>query len=298
METNNRNMKGRYSSNLKFIIAVVLIFISCHNAFSQKEKNYTDSSRPATVLFGTSAMSFSISPYLANKAKTQFLSGNYPLKTLYMPGFEAGINYHVHLNKNYSIIFGLHGGAAARNFKLFISKTDFNPNLNFDVNEDGQLTGEYDFYASMPVWVEKRWFKTNNSFWSVAVGINVRFYPIRYQRDLLLLSYQNVNQDQIEVLEINALIGNNLRPWLNYNLGGGYAFLLRNNNYLQAELVANLSGKKVVNGSYSINVSGKPQSSGKYSANLSYVGLSFSYIFTGANKRLRKLYEEKIKPEY
>jgi hypothetical protein len=61
---------------------------------------------------------------------------------------------------------------------------------------------------------------------------------------------------------------------------------------LRINLLANFSATKVVNFNYSIDVTGKPESTGIYSAKLSYVGLSISYIFTGANRRLLKLYEE------
>jgi hypothetical protein len=107
--------------------------------------------------------------------------------------------------------------------------------------------------------------------------------------------YPDVNGNNVDVLEITNSIGNNLHPWINYNIGGGYSFLLRSNNFLQLNLLANFSNKKMVNGVYQINVTGKPQSTGAYSANLSYVGLSLSYIFTGANKRIRKIYESKMK---
>ncbi|MEO8853224.1 MAG: hypothetical protein ABI359_05570, partial [Ginsengibacter sp.] len=157
---------------------------------------------------------------------------------------------------------------------------DFTPNLGFNVNEDGQLSSEWDFYMSVPIGLEKRWFTKNGSFWNAVAGVNVRYYPIRYYGDILGVNYPDINGDNVGVLEIIDSIGNNLRPWLNYNIGGGHSFLLRNNNYLQCNLLANFSNKKMVDGAYTINVSGKPPSTGTYSANLSYIGLSFSYIFT------------------
>ncbi|MEP6949406.1 MAG: hypothetical protein ABI863_09035 [Ginsengibacter sp.] len=288
-------MEIRIGLKMSVIIALVLIASYPTSSFSQTAHNYNYDSMPRMVHLGRSSLSFSISPYIVNKARAQPIAGNYHLKTIYANGFEAGLDYHINLSECYSISVGMHGGAAARNYKLFISKNDFNPNLNFDVNENGQLTSEYDFYACMPIWLEKRWFTKSSSFWNVVTGLNVRYYPIRYYGDGVELIYPDVNGNQMTVLEINASFGNNLRPWLNYNIGGGYAILLRNNNYLQGNLMANFSGKKIVNGTYTINVNGKPQSTGTYSANLSYIGLSFSYIFTGANKRMRKLYESRLK---
>ncbi|HEV8082836.1 MAG TPA: hypothetical protein VGP55_06530, partial [Chitinophagaceae bacterium] len=90
-------------------------------------------------------------------------------------------------------------------------------------------------------------------------------------------------------------VGNNLKPWINFNVGGGYSIFLSNYNFLRVNLTANFSATKVVNFNYTIDVSGKPQSSGTYSANLSYVGLSINYIFTGVNKRLLRFYKRNIK---
>ncbi len=235
-----------------------------------------------------SGISFSILPYFVNKAKATPLSGAYHLKTIYRHGFEAGADYHIHINNSYSVIAGLHGGAAATNYKLFIPGSDFNPGIGGDWKEYG--IAEWAYYISIPIWIQKRWFAGSNGFWNASAGVNVRYYPLRYSPYGFGEYITDVNGNQIEVLEIDATMGNNLRPWLNYNIGGGYSLLLRNHNYLQCNLLANFSNKKIIDGSYQINVTSKPQSTGTFSANMSYVGLSFSYIFTGANKKSRKLF--------
>jgi len=285
-------MKNSFA--LKLMSFYIAFTLGTFFSFSQTTDTSGIDSKKTRNATRKSGISFSISPYVVNKAKATPSSGAYRLKPIYMYGFEAGPNYHININNNYSLIIGLHGGGAATNYKLFISKSDFNPNLNFDVHEDGQLTSAWDFYISVPIWIEKRWFMKNNSFWDFIAGANVRYYPIRYYGDEAGINYPDVNGNYVLVLDINASIGNNLRPWVNYNIGGGYSMLLRNNNYLQCNLVANFSGKKIIDGTYQINVSGKPQSTGTYSENWSYIGLSFSYIFTGANKRLRKMYEQKL----
>lgn len=273
----------------------MVTLISVSGAFSQNESDSLFKSELQKGILGRRSLSFSIMPYIVNKAKATPLSGAYHLKTIYMNGFEAGPDYYFNISKYYSILVGIHGGAASRNFKLFISKTDFNPNLKFDVNEYGAPNREWDFYMSLPLWIEKRWMNKRGCFWNLICGVNLRYYPIRNVGDELGVIYPDLNGNNVDVLEINNSIGNNLRPWLNYNIGGGHSILLGNNNFLQCNLLANFSNKKMVNGTYQINVTGKPQSTGTYSANLSYIGLSFSYIFTGANKRLRKIYESKMK---
>ena len=279
---------------MKFIVLFILIFKNPISIYAQTAHDLKND-KISNVLFTHPFLSFSLSPYIVNKAKATPISGNYHLKTVYQEGVEAGADYHFNFNKNYSLIVGLHGGAAARGFKLFITRSDFNPNLKFDVNETPQTNRIWDFYINAPIWIEKRWLMKNNNFWSVLFGANVRYYPIRNFGEGFGVNYPDVNGNYVQVVNINDSIGSNLRPWVNYNIGGGYSFLLQNNNFLQFNLLANFSNKKMVNGVYQINVTGKPQSTGAYSANLSYVGLSLSYIFTGANKRLRKIYESKMK---
>ncbi len=124
-------------------------------------------------------------------------------------------------------------------------------------------------------------------------GINVRYYPDDLS-DGTGSFYPDINGQNVEVFDLNLTIGNNYRPWINYNIGGGYSFLLRNDNFLEFNLLANASYTKMVNGDYQVNVTGKGMSTGKYSANLSYLGLTIAYIFTGTNKRLRNLYEKQL----
>ena len=299
---------GTYSANLSYIgVSFSYIFTGENKrihklyehgsgySFSQTRANYTRDSLLRKDLVRRSFFGFSISPYIVNKAKATPISGVFHPKPIYMNGFEAGPDYHISLNKNYSIMIGLHGGAAATNYKLFIPGSDFNPSLGGNVDDNGQFTGVWNFYMCVPLWLQKRWYTKRNSFWDAFAGVNVRYYPLRYYGAGTGDTYTDINGNQINVLEINDSIGNNLRPWVNYNIGGGYSWLLRNNNYLQCNLAVNFSDKKIIDGTYQINVTGKPQSTGTYSDNWAYVGLSFSYIFTGANKRLRKMYEEKMK---
>jgi hypothetical protein len=286
-------METRISLKLKIIIVLILMASCPAIIFSQTRSNYSNDSLPSNRYPGRSLFGFSISPYIVNKAKATPQSGAYHLKTLYKHGFEAGADYHIHINNCYSVIVGLHGGATATNYKLFIPGSDFNPSIGGNWNEYGPA--EWAYYMSVPIWIQKRWFAGSNGFWNVVAGVNVRYYPMRYSPYGLGEIISDVNGNQINLLEINATMGNNLRPWLNYNIGGGYSLLLRNHNYAQCNLVANFSDKKIIDGTYQINVSGKPQSTGTFSANMSFVGLSFSYTSTGTNKRLRKILEEKMK---
>ncbi|HEV8083709.1 MAG TPA: hypothetical protein VGP55_10925 [Chitinophagaceae bacterium] len=284
------------SKNKAASIFLLLFFLFRSASYSQSQQNEISKSEFDRVLYSHSHFSFTISPYIVNKAKAIPLSGSYHLNSIYMYGFEGGTDYHSRFSRTTSAIIGFHGGLAARNYKLFISKNDFTPNLQYDFIANGALTREYDFYICIPLLYEKRWFTKNNNYWDAFGGINVRFYPAPKENVVDQTEiYQDANGNQSVILELDYALGNNNIPWLNYNIGGGYTMLLSNNNFLCFNLVANFSNTKLVNGTYTINVDGKPESTGTYSANLSYVGLSFSYILTGANKRMRKFYESRLK---
>lgn len=229
---------------------------SIHNAAVEKN------------LFNGSHFSFSVISFMSQKAKITKESGDYSISSTTMHGIEVGGNYHINFNKNYSLIIGLHGGTSARNYDLSIHKEDYNPQLQFDVVENTALTRQYDFYMSAPIWFEKRWQCKNRNHWNVLAGINVRYYPDDLS-DETRSTYPDISGQYIQVFDLNLEIGNNYKPWINYNIGGGYSFLLRNDNFLRFNLLANASYTKMVKGDYQITVTGKEPSLGKYSANLS-----------------------------
>jgi hypothetical protein len=270
------------------LCCILFYFIILMPASAQNENSVKENI--SKVLFKGNYFAFYLSPYISQRANTMRQSGAYSLGAAKSSGIEAGANYFINFNNNYSLIVGAHAGFSGRNFKLLISKNDFTPHLQNDINFQGRLTKDYDIYLSAPVWVEKRWTAKNNCTWNIDAGINVRFptEEIFYFYDY---GAQDVSGQYIPVLSMDGDVGNNEKPWLNYNVSGGYSFFLSNYNFLRINLLANFSATKIVNFNYTIDVTGKPQSTGTYSSNLSYVGLSINYILTGTNKRLVKFYE-------
>lgn len=243
------------------------------------------------ALYQGSYFDFYLSSYISQKAETLKQSGTYRLNTSKSSGLEGGGNFFINFNKSYSIIMGAHVGYSGRNFKLFISKSDFDPNLENNINFNGRLSKDFDLYISAPVWVEKRWLTKNNTAWNVDAGINVRFDP-----NPAIYTYDfggfDIKGNYVPVLDMQGSAGNNQKPWLNYNVAAGYSLFLSNYNFIRINLIGNFSTTRVVNFNYTINVTGKDESTGTYSTNLSYIGFSISYILTGTNKRLLILYQQ------
>lgn len=87
---------------------------------------------------------------------------------------------------------------------------------------------------------------------------------------------------------------NNNKPWLNYNAGAGYGFLLSNKNVLKTNLHINISNTAFMKGEYTFEVPGQPASSGLYKVNGSYIGIAISYVFTRTKRTIERLNEREF----
>lgn len=261
--------------------------------YAQQTDNNVRSNVIIKELFNGAYFSFYANYYGVNNAKIVKESGNYSLRSTKVGGIEGGAGFFMNFNNDYSIITGIHAGAAGRNAGIFISKSDFNPALRQDFNVPLSFGKDYTFYLSAPVWVEKRWMKRNFNHWNADLGVNIRYHPgdVGF---VYLAAGQDIYGQTKPVLILEGSVGNNIKPWINYNISGGYSWFLSNYNFLRVNLIADFSATKVVKFDYSIDVSGKPENTGTYSSNLSYLGISINYILTGANKRLLKFYKNNL----
>ena len=118
-------------------------------------------------------------------------------------------------------------------------------------------------------------------------------YAVGYDSDDYGYVLEDTNQQRIDVFSMDLNSNNYKKPWISYNLGGGYSWILKNYNTLRAGLLTNISFTQFVKGTYQVNIPGKPLTEGAYGVTGSYIGLSVSYGFTGTNKRWIREYEKK-----
>ncbi|MBY0477371.1 MAG: hypothetical protein K2Q24_06970 [Chitinophagaceae bacterium] len=265
------------------IFLLLLFFVRlCYSQDAFKPEYLND------VLFSGNHYSLSLTPHLANKAGINNSFGPYRMKSSSVGGLEFGANFHSNLNNNFAIISGLHLGTSGRNYLITIPKEDFNPPRQYDYIDNGAISREFDFYFSAPILLEMRLINHSKNFWNGLIGLNIR-YSISNYSETTTSYIEDSNNQLVKILQMELEVGNNSRPWINYNLGGGYNWLLKNNNILRANLLFNYSSKKVVKGGYAIEVPNQPLSNGNYSVDQSYLGIRISYILTSTNKRLTKL---------
>lgn len=273
---------------MRSIFCIVLsIWYACAVAQGSSSKKLS----VKDVLFEGTHFGFSIIPIVTQKASTRHLSGPYSLGATPVRGIGAGVQVQYHISDHYSFSIGLQGFASVRNHTFFIPRTAYTPQDPSDFEETGRGSRSADLYLTLPLTVERRWLNSKGNHWNIAVGIKPGFYP-----DQFGWSYSHIKLDAngqyYTAVDLDLDVGNDRKPWIDYHFGGGYSWLLKNNNLLRVNLVVTVSDMELARGSYQISVPGRPLSTGTYASSLSHAGISLNYILTGAKKRLRWMNED------
>jgi len=250
---------------LPFVVFTHLFFL---RGYAQKEIRDID------LIFSRRHYSFSIVPFLDQKADITKNIDKYQIYSTIMHGFEAGFRRYSHFDKEHSLVIGLFFGAFARNFNFTIPGNEFNPPYDGNITSNTAASREFNFIGSIPVLFEKRWFTKNQNFWTAELGLTIRYTPSMDDG----FGYTAGNNN--DFLEMDLTTNPAKRPWLDYNAGVGYSWILKNNTIFKTALVLNLSFTPYIEGDYRFTVPNQPTVQGHYQAKGSYIGLSFGYIFT------------------
>ena len=182
-----------------------------------------------------------------------------------MHGFEAGFSRYSHFDEEHSLIAGLFFGAFARNFNYDIPGNEFTPPSNVNWNSNTAVSREFNFIGSIPILFEKRWFRTNQNFWNAEIGLTIRYTPSMEE------SEGAVDWNGDEFFNMDLTTNPSKKPWLNYNVGGGYNCILKNNCILKTSLVLNISFTSYVEGDYQFALPNQPEVEGHYETKGSFI---------------------------
>jgi hypothetical protein len=222
------------------------------------------------------------------KARLKNTSGNYPVSTSAARGLLLSFKYQVNFNNKYSLITGPEAMLAGRNLKASFSKNDFSPPLVSDYYTKGLVQ---DMILSLPLITEKRWLYAHNKFFFADAGIRLNF-SLGADYDGYSVYVKNTLNGFYNAGGVDVNANNDAKPWLSFPINAGHSWLAKNNNLLQLAICSNISFTKYVDGTYQINIPNQSLTEGKYSSTGSFIGLSFNYVFTNANYRIRKAYEK------
>ena len=241
-------------------------------------------------IFKSNHIQFNFALLSTFKAQLTKISGGHPVSSGAAAGLQLSFKYQINLNDKYSLITGTEASLPGRNFNTSFSKNDFSPPLVSDYNTKGSSTIQ-DLILSLPVMLEKRWLYSNTKFLFADAGIRLNF-SLGADLDIYSIVLPNTANGIYRVGGLNVYSNNDAQPWISFPINAGYAWLLKNNNLLQLAICSNISFTKYVNGRYHIDIPNQPLTEGDYSSTGSFIGLSFNYVFTNANYRIRKAYEK------
>jgi len=224
------------------------------------------------------------------KAELTKISGDHPVSSSAAAGLLLSFKYQINFNHKYSLITGTEANLLGRNFNTSFSKNDFSPPLVSDYSTKGSSTIQ-DLVFSLPVMLEKRWLYCNTKFLFADAGIRLNF-SLGADLDIYSIALLNTANGIYHVGGVNVYSNNDAQPWISFPINVGHAWLAKNNNLLQLSICSNVSFTNYVNGRYYIDIPNQPLTEGNYSSTGSFVGLSFNYVFTNANYRIRKAYEK------
>jgi hypothetical protein len=271
---------------MKKITIVMLVF--CMDSTSMKSQSLLDDPREDyDLIFSRNHFSVSIMTGLSIKSTITANQNLYHPDASNQIAFGGGIDHHYNINKNLSIIAGLHLATVVRNFEYYIPANAFNPPYSSDVFESGPTSTEAVFLLRLPASVEYRFLGDKKRYWYLQGGASLMYAVL--QEEEIGHFVVDANNQFTKVFSMELQTNNNNKPWLNYHIGGGHSWLLKNGTLITAGILANLSLKEFTKGNYKLGVPGQSLTEGSYTFRGSYIGLTGSYIFTGAIKKIKKI---------
>jgi hypothetical protein len=198
-------------------------------------------------------------------------------------GFEAGVEYYINFNKNFSLNTGILLGHLPRNFGFTIPKAYLPARFTEDLVIDGRFSRIFPIlYVSIPLSFEKRYFIKSN-FLYYGAGLNFRYALMQDYNSVGHFIDNNAPNMELEEnwIEQNKL---NVQPIINF----GYGHILKNNNLLKIGITANFGLTQIKATNYFFYSNNGPSQSGEYITRGGYVGLAVSYVFSGLLKKTIK----------
>lgn len=231
-----------------------------------------------------------LSSGLTPRASIQKTEGTYTVTANAQPVWEAGVDYRTSLSGTLYSIIGFRTTVAGRN-AVFDAPVEKINAKDYQRPFPPLKMIEYNVSVAAPVLLEKAWHLKPYRSVYVQGGVHLR-YSLGYESESFGFFLTDTARRMIEVFSLDMNSNNGGKPWITYNLGGGYSWRLKNYNVLKAGIVGHLSFSRVVSGTYQVAIPGEPLTMGTYSATGSYVALSVSYGFT-RNKKLLRAYEQR-----
>lgn len=223
-------------------------------------------------------------------AKIKLKEGPYKLEPKLNLAFTGGFFYSFNQSELWSINSGLQFTITKINFFKYIAPSEM-PSIPW--RDDGTPIVYYKdvhFHISIPVSITRRFNLSESGFWAIKAGSNINYNGLNLDTRIGMSS-EDVNGQQVGIFSGEFNYTNGYKPWVTILISASKSLVLSNKNILSVEIGIEVGKNGYVSGDYIITIPNKPASYGVYKINGFSAGLSVSYTFTGANRRLAKQYQ-------
>lgn len=240
--------------------------------------NFKSRSEVNNPLYKVNHWDFVIAPNVTQKAQISHMpNAIYRLQSAPQISGEFGVSRVTHLNESVSFQVGLRLGITGRNGYYIAPYREVGYDKPGEYAFTGPLAREYDVsYFSLPLQLEYRWFLQPKSALFLSGGLSVRAAPLN-----------GSSNGDMDIMEIR-IKGNN-KPFVNFNTGAGYAFLLRNLDILKTGFNINYDPSHIATGQFYLTTNSS-NDEGAYTVKGSSVGIYIVYSRTKAKKKIEQEY--------
>jgi hypothetical protein len=221
---------------------------------------------------------FSAFPLVARKAQISKSADKYNIDSHNQIGAEFGFDYALTVKNDLCLLLGLHTGIFGRDLTFLIPGSEFGNLDRGDLFDNGPPSKTYEFlFIKLPLTLEKSWQIRAGQYFKLIAGTALAFGT----KDGVTSNYRLAldGGGTLTFLTIDYTTNNRGKPWLNAFAGAGFEKLLKNNHFLQFNLIANYSPTYFIRGPYAFTVPNKPEIYGRYKVDGSYLGVQVSYSF-------------------
>ncbi|MBS4066566.1 MAG: hypothetical protein KGZ74_18535 [Chitinophagaceae bacterium] len=223
-------------------------------------------------------------------AKIIVLEGIYNIEPKPNLAFTGGFSYTRNYRPDFSFNTGLEATITKINFYKRIPQSEI-PSIPRD-NDAPPIIYYKEVHAhiSIPICIIRRFKLSESDFWAIKAGCNINYNGFNLDTGIGM-SAEDVNGQQVGIFSGDFNYTNSYKPWVSFTTAFSKNLVLSNKNILGIEASFEAGKNGYVRGDYVITIPNKPNSYGVYKINGFSAGLTVSYTFTGANRRLAKQYQ-------
>ncbi len=255
----------------------LLSFLISFSALAQQKSNLSSASQ-ADFIMPPQFFRFVLVTGITGKTSLRNTEGNYPLKSSLQPGFEGGVDYLHNITHTIYYSLGAHLMITGRSVIFPMPALSSNPDAHFETNPE-EKDRQFDPALAIPVLIEKVVPLSRCKSIYCTGGVQLTL-PVSQEYSGFGVSLADSTGQYTEVYNQTAQAYNDGKPWLSFKLGAGMNWVLRSQNTLSIGIVAHLSTRNFVQGTYHVSLPGQPETNGILRSNGSYVGIAASYSLT------------------